>query len=61
MEEYELDLWFHQIDLKGLMKIFRSNSGQDANDFIDDCDEYWDNLSYSEKFDFYLRNSIYAS
>lgn len=51
-----LDVWFNGLDLGALMRIFYCPPGQEANDFIDDCDEYWWNLSPAEKAEFYQRH-----
>ena len=51
----DLNSWFKSLDLKELMNIFRCPSDKEANDFIDDCDEYWDGLTLDEKEDLYRR------
>ena len=55
-----LDLWWNSIDLKGLMRMFVIKPGQDANDFIEDCDAYWWALTPDEKYDFYQRHFLDA-
>lgn len=54
-----LDNWFQQLDSNDLIRLFPSefekNEG-DLNDFIDTCDEIWDNFSKEVKIDFYNKN-----
>ena len=55
MMNRDLDVWFNGLELEALARMFSWPSGKDANEFIDDCDEYWWNLTPEEKEDFYLR------
>lgn len=48
-----LDEWFSNLELETLLKMFFIKAGQDANDFIDDCDSYWYDLDDAGKRDFY--------
>ena len=48
----DLDVWFYSLGLDALMRIFRWSKG-DANDFIDDCDEAWGDMSLKEREDIY--------
>ena len=58
IERDDLNSWWNSLDLNALMKIFHCPAGQDANDFIDDCDTYWWGLSEGEKWDFYCRHAF---
>lgn len=51
----DLDAWFYSLDLKQLMNMFRCPSNREANDFIDDCDETWSDMSIEERYDLYNR------
>ena len=53
----DLDVWFNSLDLDALVRMFTWPEGHDANDFIEDCDEYWWSLSPEEKEEFYYRHS----
>ena len=53
----DLDVWFNSLDLDALVRMFTWPEGHDAYDFIDDCDEYWWNLTPEEKEEFYYRHS----
>ena len=53
----DLDVWFNSLDLDQLARIFNWEAGWDANEFIDQCDEWWWNLTPQEKEDFYHRHS----
>ena len=57
MMNRDLDVWFNGLDLDALVRLFHWPAGKDANEFIDDCDEYWWNLTPEEKEDFYLWNA----
>lgn len=57
MKEKDLDLWFNSLGLDALARMFVWPKYQDANDFIDICDEYWESLPRAEKEDFYLRHN----
>lgn len=54
----DLDVWFNGLDLSQLLRIFYCPPEQDYNDFIDDCDEYWWNLSPEEKEKFYQEHYL---
>lgn len=56
MVKKDLDVWFNGLDLDALVRMFSWPDGKDANDFIDDCDEYWWNLTPEEKEEFYYRH-----
>lgn len=56
MTQKDLDLWWNNLGLNALMGMFQCPANQDANDFIDDCDEYWFGLSKKEKQEFYNRH-----
>lgn len=56
MTQKDLDLWWNGLGLNSLMGMFQCPNNQDANDFIDDCDEYWFGLSKKEKQEFYNRH-----
>ena len=45
----DLDVWFNSLDLDQLERMFTWPSGHDANDFIDDCDEAWAEMTEEEK------------
>ena len=53
----DLDVWFNSLDLDALVRMFTWPEGHDANDFIEDCDEYWWGLSPEEKEEFYYRHN----
>ena len=52
----DLDVWFNSLDLDDLARLFFWPEGKDANDFIDDCDEYWWDLTPEGKEEFYQRH-----
>lgn len=52
----DLDVWFNSLDLEQLARIFNWEAGWDANEFIDQCDEWWWDLTPQEKEDFYYRH-----
>ena len=45
----DFDTWFYSLDLQQLMKLFVWPNGQEANDFIDNCDEAWSDMDWDEK------------
>ena len=55
----KLDIWFNNLDSESLLRMFpdiwanTKKKGGGLNDFIDDCDEWWDNLNLKEKTEFY--------
>lgn len=51
----DINIWFNSLNLEQLMRLFYCPFDRDANDFIDDCDEYWENLNEEEKWSFYQR------
>lgn len=53
----DLDVWFNSLDLEQLACIFNWEAGWDANEFIDQCDEWWWDLTPEEKEDLYYRHS----
>ena len=53
----DLDVRFNSLDLDQLARIFYWEDGWDANEFIDQCDEWWWDLTPEEKEDFYYRHS----
>lgn len=52
----DLDIWFNSLDLEALARMFSWPEGHDANEFIDDCDDFWYDLTWEEKEDFYDRH-----
>ena len=55
MGKPDFDAWFYSLDLNHLMRIFIWPDGHDANDFIDDCDEAWEDMTEEEREEFYYR------
>ena len=49
----KLNEWWNGLGFETLYRYIYIPSYEDANDFIDKCDEYWDGLSYKEKLDLY--------
>lgn len=49
----ELDAWWNSLGLDELYHIMYIPEYEDANDFIDKCDEYWESLTYKEKLEIY--------
>ena len=52
----DLDVWFFNLELEQLARIFYWPEGRNAHDFIDDCDEYWRDMSQEEKEWFYEKH-----
>ena len=57
MKEKDLDIWFNNLELKQLERMFVWPYGADANDFIDYCDICWGCYTKEEKEGFYWRHS----
>ena len=55
MGKPDFEAWFYSLDLNQLMRMFTWPAGDDANDFIDDCDEVWNNMTEKEREEFYYR------
>ena len=49
----DLDVWFYGLDLTELARIFNWESQWDAYEFIDNCDEWWQDAAASEREWFY--------
>jgi len=49
----DLDVWFYGLDLTQLSRIFKWESQWDAYEFIDNCDEWWQDADASEREWFY--------
>lgn len=57
-KENKLNLWWHSIDFETMWKItdfriwdFSEDDGY--QDFVDACDKFWYDLSYTEKLELY--------
>ena len=57
MSTKKLNNWWSMIDLNGLLRMFHKSKGQDANEFIDDCDLYWNSCSKREKMEIFRKYS----
>ena len=55
MSTKKLNNWWSMIDLNGLLRMFHKSRGLDANEFIEDCDLYWNSCSKKEKMEIYRR------
>ncbi len=51
--EKVLDEWFFNLELKELERIFFWPQGKSDHAFIEDCDDYWRDLTRDEKEWFY--------
>lgn len=51
MKEEDLNIWFLGLNILELEKItgYESSNFGDLDDFLFNCDEYWDNLTYDDK------------
>ena len=52
-----LDAWWNNLGLDALFHLMYIPNYEDANDFIDKCDEYWEGLTTVQKREIYY-NSI---
>ena len=51
--EEKLNEWWYGLGLDALLHIMYIPEYEDANDFIDKCDEYWEGLGYEDKLEIY--------
>lgn len=51
MKEEDLNMWFLGLTILELEKItgYESSNFGDLDDFLFNCDEYWDNLTFDDK------------
>lgn len=65
IKESQLDRWFKNLDSRDLMYLYPSKFEkivqdidyyEEINEFIDECDDDWDSLSYNEKLELYNAN-----
>lgn len=56
LTERILNSWWNNLGLEALMRLMYIPSYEDANDFIDQCDEYWRGLSLAKKREFYFHS-----
>ena len=57
MGKPDFDAWFYSLDLQQLMHMFHCPADREANDFIDDCDETWNDMTEDERE--YLYNKFH--
>jgi hypothetical protein len=48
-----LDVWFYGLELEQLARMFHWEDGWDANEFIDQCDEWWQDANAADREWFY--------
>lgn len=58
MGKPDFDAWFYSLELEQLARMFTWPDCHDANDFIDDCDECWGDMSEDERE--YLYNKYHS-
>ena len=51
----DLSVWFYSLELEQLARIFNWEDGWDANEFIDQCDEWWQDADAAEREWFYQK------
>ena len=49
----DIEAWFYGLDLKQLQRLFSWRDCQDANEFIDACDEAWGEMTEEEREEMY--------
>lgn len=49
----DLDVWFYGLELEQLARMFHWEDGWDANEFIDQCDEWWQDANAADREWFY--------
>ena len=45
----DLDVWFYSLDLEQLACLFHWEDGLNAYEFIDSCDEWWQDADAAER------------
>ena len=51
----DLDVWFYSLDLEQLACLFHWEDGMNAYEFIDSCDEWWQDANAADRERFYQK------
>jgi hypothetical protein len=52
----DLNEWFYSLEPDQLVRMFDWPEGYSTREFLDSCDDYWNDLTAEEREDFYQKH-----